>query len=466
MRVGEVAERAGVNVETLRYYERRGLLPEPERLPSGHRRYDEETVRFLRAIKEAQSVGFTLAEIGDYLGAARRSGSPSETLRVRMAAKIDEIDGRIAGLRRMREELARVVGCACDSLDHCTCGAAYLARRGRETSAPPALLHVTNGESAGNTLRQTGLGGAVLPWQDVLHDGPVPDIGRAELLQIRAKFLSECGWGRRSTIRSSLERRDRQLRAALRDGRRLVLWFEHDLYDQLQLLDVLALAHGLGGSLESIVVDAFPGKPSFRGLGELTPDELETLWPTRREVTAQTLEEAAAAWDVFRAPDPAGLAELAARGSEQLPLLAAALQRLLEELPDVADGLSRTERQALQVIAGDARTPMRAFLATQELEEAPFLGDAWFYRSLSALGQGDGRLLETEEGEPLPAPPPLSDGQEFAWLALRVTPSGERVLGGEADRVELLGVDRWLGGSHVTAESGWRWDSAARQFSA
>jgi DNA-binding transcriptional MerR regulator len=466
MRVGEVAERAGVNVETLRYYERRGLLPEPERLPSGHRRYDEETVRFLRAIKEAQSVGFTLAEIGDYLGAARRSGSPSETLRVRMAAKIDEIDARIAGLRRMREELARVVGCACDSLDHCTCGAAYLARRGRETSAPPQLLHVTNGESAGNTLRQTGLGGAVLPWQDVLYEGPVPDIGRADLLQIRAKFLSECGWGRRSTIRSSLERRDRQLRAALRDGRRLVLWFEHDLYDQLQLLDVLALAHGLGGSLESIVVDAFPGKPSFRGLGELMPDELETLWPTRREVTAETLEEAAAAWDIFRACDPAGLAELAARGSEQLPLLAAALQRLLEELPDVADGLSRTERQALQVVAGDARTPMGAFLATQELEEAPFLGDAWFYRALSTLGQGDGRLLETDEGEPLPAPPPLSEGQEFARLALRVTPSGGRVLGGEADRVELLGVDRWLGGSHVTAESGWRWDSAARQLRA
>ena len=71
MRVGEVAERAGVNVETLRYYERRGLLPAPERTPSGHRRYDEETVRFLRAIKEAQAVGFTLAEIAEYL--ARRA---------------------------------------------------------------------------------------------------------------------------------------------------------------------------------------------------------------------------------------------------------------------------------------------------------------------------------------------------------------------------------------------------------
>src|SRR5262245_50206390 len=246
MRVGEVAARAGVNVETLRYYERRGLLPEPDRSPSGHRRYDEETVRFLRAIKEAQALGFTLAEIAEYLG-SRGTRSTSEALRVRMAAKIDEIDARIVGLRRMREELARVVGCACDSLDHCTCGAAYLARRGRETSTPPALLHVTNGESAGNTLRQTGLGGAVLPWQDVLHEGPVQDVGRAELLRVRAGFLSKCGWGRQSTIRASLERRDRQLRAVLREGRRLVLWFEHDLYDQLQLIDVLALASGMAG---------------------------------------------------------------------------------------------------------------------------------------------------------------------------------------------------------------------------
>src|SRR5207248_2519261 len=254
VRVGEVAERAGVNVETLRYYERRGLLPAPSREPSGHRRYDEDTVRFLRAIKEAQAVGFTLVEIGEYLQAARRSGSPSEALRVRMAEKIDEIDARIAGLRRMREELARVVGCACDSLDNCTCGAAYLARRGQDALASPSLLHVTNGESAGNTLRQTSLGGAVLPWQDTLHEGPVPAVPRAELLRTRAAFLSECGWGSRREILSSLERRDRQLLETLRHGVHVVLWFEHDLYDQLQLLDALALAHEAGASLELVVV--------------------------------------------------------------------------------------------------------------------------------------------------------------------------------------------------------------------
>ena len=134
-----------MNVETLRYYERRGLLPEPTEAPNGHRRYDEESVRFLRAIKEAQAVGFTLSEIEGYLRAARRgSGAALRALRVRMATKIGEIDARIAALRRMREELARVVGCACDSLDRCTCGAGHLARRGHRKGvcqADPAARH-------------------------------------------------------------------------------------------------------------------------------------------------------------------------------------------------------------------------------------------------------------------------------------------------------------------------------------
>lgn len=464
MRVGEVAARAGVNVETLRYYERRGLLPAPARDPSGHRRYDEETVRFLRAIKEAQAVGFTLAEIGEYLKASRRPGTAPEALRVRMAAKIDEIDARIAGLRRMREELARVVGCACDSLDHCTCGAAYLARRGREADAPPALLHVTNGESAGNTLRQTRLGGAVVSWQDVLHEGPVPALPRAELLRVRAGFLSGCGWGSGRAILSSLERRDETLRTALGDGVPVVLWFEHDLYDQLQLLDALALAGDTGGAPELIVVDSFPGKPGFRGLGELTAAELETLWPRRHTASAETLTAAAEAWDAFRAEEPMALAELAGTGSPEPALLAPAVRRLLEELPDARDGLSGTERRALQAIAAGARTPAAAFVAAQRLESAPFLGDAWFYRALTAIGRGPVRLVETAAGAALPEAPPLSDALTFARLPLRLTADGERVLASRADRVDLLGVDRWLGGTHVTAENPWRWDGAAARL--
>ena len=156
MKVGEVARRSGVNVETLRYYERRGLLPPPDREPSGHRRYDEDTVRFLRAIKEAQAVGFTLTEIGEYLRAARRSEKPSETLRIRMASKIDEIDSRIAGPAadagragargRMRVRLARPLhlrrglsrpaGAGADD----TADAAARDERGKRGQHPPGDL--------------------------------------------------------------------------------------------------------------------------------------------------------------------------------------------------------------------------------------------------------------------------------------------------------------------------------------
>jgi DNA-binding transcriptional MerR regulator len=462
VRSGEVAQRAGVNIETLRYYERRGLLPEPPRTPSGHRRYAEETVRFLHAIKEAQAVGFTLSEIEEYLGAARRSAvGASEALRVRAAAKIDEIDTRIAALRRMRDELARVVGCACDSLDHCTCGAAYLARKGREP-ARPSLLHVTNGESAGNTLRQTTLGGAVLSWQDVLHEGPVPAGPRSDLLRARAAFLSEWGWGSRRAILSMLDRRDRLFVEALRGGTRVVLWFEHDLYDGLQLLDALGLAAGSGASPELIVVDSFPGKPRFRGLGELRSEELETLWPLRTAATPEAMAAAAAAWHAVRAPEPVALAEWVERGSEDLSLVATALLRLLEELPGSDDGLSGTERRALQAVAAGAATPGAAFVAAQELEEAPFLGDAWFYRALASLGQGGTRLVETRTGETLPAPPPLGDPHSFPSVPLRLTTHGVRVLDGKADRVDLLGIDRWVGGTRLTHDRVWRWDSDAR----
>ena len=377
-----------------------------------------------------------------------------------MAAKIDQIDGRIAALRRMREELARVVGCACTSLDHCTCGAAYLARRGEAPTARPSVLHVTNGESAGNTLRQTSLGGAVLPWQDVLHEGPVPALPRQELLRTRARFLADCGWGQAQALLGSLERRDRQLLEALRNGVRVVLWFEHDLYDQLQLIDALALAHAADAAPELIVIGSFPGKPSFAGLGELAATELETLWPSRRPAAPAALEAATSAWAALQAPEPTAIAMWATRETAELPFLAPALRRLLEELPAPVDGLSRTERSALQTIAAGAHTPSASFVAAQRLEEAPFLGDTWFFRVLSVLGQGEARLIETDDGTPLPQPPPLGDSQLFARLQLRLTATGERVLNGEADRVELLGIDRWLGGTHITRENAWRWDRA------
>src|SRR5262249_10534604 len=163
-----------------------------------------------------------------------------------------------------------------------------------------------------------------------------------------------------------------------------------------------------------------------------------------RPAEPAALDTAAAAWAAVQAPEPTSLAERATRATTQLPFLAPALQRLLEELPTPTDGLSRTERHALEAIDAGARTPPSALVAAHALDDAPLLADTWFCRSLPALGQGANSLLETDGAAPLPPPPPLSDGQIFARLQLRITPTGERTLRGEADRVELLGIDRWI----------------------
>ena len=120
LRTGEVADRAGVNIQTLRYYERRGLLADPVRSIGGHRLYPPDTVALVSVIKAAQRLGFTLDEVADLLAAGRRR-HPSADLRQRAIGKIAEIDAKIADLAAIRATLAEVVDARCDSLTNCTC---------------------------------------------------------------------------------------------------------------------------------------------------------------------------------------------------------------------------------------------------------------------------------------------------------------------------------------------------------
>ena len=116
MRTGEVARLAGVNVQTLRYYERRGLLPRPIRTSGGHRVYAPATVDLLRTIKAAQAIGFTLEEIGPLLASGRRPG-----LHHRAIAKLAEIEAKIEELSTARTTLTAIVAAGCDDLTNCSC---------------------------------------------------------------------------------------------------------------------------------------------------------------------------------------------------------------------------------------------------------------------------------------------------------------------------------------------------------
>ena len=225
-------------------------------------------------------------------------------------------------------------------------------------------LHVTNGDSTAEPLRETGIVGDVIVWMDALHDGPVPDVPRADLRRLRAAFLAGNGWGSADQITADFERRDAALQGALAERRPVVLWFEHDLYDQLQLLEALSLVERPDG-VELIVIGAFPGHPGFRGLGELSVGELATLWPGREPLTPAVLDLAHRAWTAVRAPEPGALRAVLRDDTGALPFLAPALRRLLDELPDAA-GLSLSERLILQALADGPLTPVELFEVTQD----------------------------------------------------------------------------------------------------
>ena len=123
LRSGQVAEAAGVNIQTLRYYERRGLLAEPERTLGGHRLYPTDAVVVLRAIKAAQRLGFTLDEVADLLEAGRhRRGKTDAGLQARAHNKLAEIDARIADLSTVRTALVAALDAGCDDLSVCAVG--------------------------------------------------------------------------------------------------------------------------------------------------------------------------------------------------------------------------------------------------------------------------------------------------------------------------------------------------------
>ena len=120
LRSGEVAQLAGVNPQTLRYYERRGLLPEPDRSPGGHRLYPQDAVTVLRVVKAAQRLGFTLAEVADLLDVGKhRHGRPQLGLQAQARAKLEEVEARMADLNIVRDTLRTALDSGCDDLLAC-----------------------------------------------------------------------------------------------------------------------------------------------------------------------------------------------------------------------------------------------------------------------------------------------------------------------------------------------------------
>jgi hypothetical protein len=318
-----------------------------------------------------------------------------------------------------------------------------------------ATLHVTNGDCAADIIRRV-VADRVVITADVLHEGPAPAVDGEEWHRVRGAFLGD---GHGEAISAELAATDRAIVEAAHHGR-LVLWFEHDLFDQLALIRVLDLLARLkrrpssDADVSLICIDRFAGIDRFIGLGQLSAEQMATLVGTDQPVTGEQYALASEAWAAFRSPDPRRLLAVAADADRcrPMPFLREALLRFLAEFPSVDNGLSHTEQLMLGALRDAPLDAGRLFGDAQAREPRPFMGDWTFFDNVKRLAAAAVPLVTVAGGY---------TGQDLRGHAVAITGDGRRVLDSERDHIALNGIDVWRGGVHLAGadRSPWRWDA-------
>ncbi|MQX35431.1 DUF1835 domain-containing protein [Roseospira navarrensis] len=335
-------------------------------------------------------------------------------------------------------------------------------RQGARGSAPDgdrATLHIRCGSHIQSSLARAGFVGDFLEISDPLIQGPVPAVRALEAYHdTRAAFISGAYGVPLDAARAKLAGAWDVLTRADRYGR-IVLWFEHDAYDQLILARVLDAIHGrrvLESRAALVLYDPrqdgmLVGK--VRGLGELSPEALRRLWTRRRAVTHTLTAQGARVWEALRRPDPGALARLSQGTVPGLATMAPALRRWLQDLPWTTDGLGLTERGILRTLhaSGGTASTGTVFHAYLAEDPQPTLGDAMLTHVMHGLCAGPAPAVSRDD--------PAVHDRQATWT---LTDTGRRLLDGAADWAVLGGLDRWMGGMHLVSPApAWRWDPDA-----
>jgi hypothetical protein len=337
----------------------------------------------------------------------------------------------------------------------------------RKQPAPDAemkTLHLRCGHDIQNILVEAGFVGSFLPHVTPYCQGPVP--AGPERHELMARFIidgfPDVLWEGKPLVYENLlvgeRRQDEILLRTADDYERVVIWVEYDNWDQIMLVRVLA--HYADSKrprvLELITADEFPGGKRFLGLGELPPEALRLLWPTRKPITDEQLDLGREAWKAFTSTDPRQLAAIAHSGTPALPTLAPALLRQLQELPDVATGLSGLEKLILQILAEEGTVTLnKVFFTILAREPLFFVADGGVARVVREME----RAAEPPIVRTIEVP-----GERTFRNKLTLTDAGRAVLSGTRDWQSLKPPPRWVGGVHVIPGApGWRWDESKRE---
>jgi hypothetical protein len=237
-----------------------------------------------------------------------------------------------------------------------------------------------------------------------------------------------------------------------------ILWFEHDLFCQINLTYLLDWfsKQSMGKTrLSLICVGEFPGVEDFRGLGQLTGEQLASLFDRRQEVTDAELSLAARAWAVYCSTDPEEISRLIDEDTSAMPFLGHALPLHLLRFPSVKNGLGRVENTALEMISRGAIGFKSLFARFGKAEPVYGMGDSQFWCALKRLGEARDPLITISAPADDKAALKLN---RYHNASFELTQTGRAVLAGERDFIEINGIDIWLGGVHLVDGELWRWD--------
>lgn len=321
-------------------------------------------------------------------------------------------------------------------------------------------LHLRCGSDIQDNLAIAGFSGDFLEFADPYCQGPVPsDSDLFQFLNTRAAFISEAFGITLKDARNRLEREYSQLHSS-HQYERVVLWFEHDSYDQLILARVLHhfwKIQSFPKRLELICINSFPGIQRFVGLGQLSSEALRTLWARRRPITRQDLQLGHRVWKALTADSPEALIQIVNTQTPEIPPMARALRRHLQELPWVNNGLSLTQQLTLEILAEKKTMAAGKVFGTLVLEKEPlpYLGDTMYWHVLTEMLQSNHPPFEI-----------TTESIEQPWYkrVLQLTETGRALVRGEVNWLEIGSCDRWVGGIHIiSGQPLWMWDEARNQ---
>lgn len=377
--------------------------------------------------------GYSLQEISAYLG------TPVQTLKKRLHDARQKLKGTLPVA-----DLASVFN--------------HLYERGAN------MLHIVNGDTVGNMLKQGIVQGDVWVWREIYSSGPIfEDLYVPEERAKRSLVLEATLGIPANEYIASCEEQERKLREYTRYDE-VVLWFEHDLFDQSMLAYLLhAFKRNMPGrtKLSLLCIGEFPGIEPFHGLGQLTPAQLGTLSGTWRTIGKREIELGSELWQAYASSDPTQMADLLERKKSELaasglPFAYEAFMSHLSRLPSVENGLGIVEQTTLEAIEAGAHTPLELFRQVSDALHVLGMGDIEYFKYVRALTAGNHPLMHIDGAVEYAD---FREIPEFLSRQVTLTELGIQIRNGTADRVLVQGIDEWYGGLHMQGHDvPWRWD--------